>query len=179
MTAHTAPARYVLDEAAPVSEAAVQAALNAVATFWREAHAVLQAYPSAQLARAMLEAAAPLIRAEAESERDRFREQARILGAERSEWACDRCDVIHPWRDGDRFTAACPDCDGPMLPTSLSSRLLAGARTRAGTAEAKLAEVRAVLLEGGQGDATARCRAIAIVGTGETQDRSDEKEAQP
>ena len=52
-------------------------------------------------------------------------------------------------------------------------------RERAEAAEAKLAEVRAVLLEGGQGDATARCRAIAIVGTGETQDRSDEKEAQP
>jgi hypothetical protein len=34
-------------------------------------------------------------------------------------------------------------------------------------AEAKLAEIRSVLLEGGQGDATARCRAIAIVGTGE------------
>ena len=38
---------------------------------------------------------------------------------------------------------------------------------RAEAAEARLAEVRAVLLEGGQGDATARRRAIAIVGTGE------------
>lgn len=38
---------------------------------------------------------------------------------------------------------------------------------RAVAAEAKLGEIRAVLLEGGQGDATARCRAIAIVGTGE------------
>ena len=52
-----------------------------------------------------------------------------------------------------------------------------GWRGRAEAAEAKLAEVRAVLLEGGQGDATARCRAMAIVGTGETQERSDEKEA--
>lgn len=50
------------DEA--VSEAAVQAALDAVAPFWREAHAVLQAYPSAALARAMLEGAAPLIAGE-------------------------------------------------------------------------------------------------------------------
>lgn len=83
---------------ADVSEAAVQAALDAVAPFWKEAHAVLQAYPSAALARAMLEGAAPLIRAEA---------------------------------------------------------------------EAQLAEIRSVLLEGGQGDATARCRAIAIIGTGE------------
>lgn len=38
-------------------------------------------------------------------------------------------------------------------------------RGRAEAAEARLAEVRAVLLEGGQGDVTARCRAIAIVGT--------------
>lgn len=50
------------DEA--VSDAAVQAALDAVAPFWKEAHAVLQAYPSAALARAMLEGAAPLIAAE-------------------------------------------------------------------------------------------------------------------
>lgn len=38
-------------------------------------------------------------------------------------------------------------------------------QARAERAEARLAEVRAVLLEGGQGDGTARCRAIAIVGT--------------
>src|SRR4051794_28305964 len=51
----------------PVSDAAVQAALDVVALFWKEAHAILQAYPSAALARAMLEGAAPLIRAEAEA----------------------------------------------------------------------------------------------------------------
>lgn len=49
---------------APVSDAAVQAALDSVAPFWKEAHAVLQAYPSAALARAMLEGAVPLIAAE-------------------------------------------------------------------------------------------------------------------
>jgi hypothetical protein len=38
-------------------------------------------------------------------------------------------------------------------------------QARAERAEARLAEVRAVLLEGGQGDGTVRCRAIAIVGT--------------
>ena len=38
---------------------------------------------------------------------------------------------------------------------------------RARAAEAKLAALRSVLLEGGQDDATARRRAIAIVGTGE------------
>ena len=38
---------------------------------------------------------------------------------------------------------------------------------RADAAEARLAEVRSVLLEGGQADGTARRRALAITGTGE------------
>jgi len=49
----------------------------------------------------------------------------------------------------------------------LHAALLAAAPLIRAEAEVKLAEVRSVLLEGGQGDATARCRAIAIVGTGE------------
>lgn len=71
---------------APVSGAAVQAALDAVAQYWREAHAVLQAYPSAQLARTMLEAAAPLIRADDEAKlaeiADLCRKHPRTLAAE-------------------------------------------------------------------------------------------------
>ena len=47
--------------AEPVTDAMVDAALDAVARYWREAHAVLQAYPSRGLARVMLEAAVPLI----------------------------------------------------------------------------------------------------------------------
>lgn len=44
---------------------------------------------------------------------------------------------------------------------------VAAERERAEAAEAKLDEVRSVLLEGGQEDATARRRALAITGTGE------------
>ncbi len=60
--------------------------------------------------------------AEAAADRDRFREQARIVGEDKAEWLCEACEVIHPWRDGDRFTAACPDCGWPMTPTRPSLR---------------------------------------------------------
>lgn len=45
--------------------------------------------------------------------------------------------------------------------------LVAKHRARAEAAEAKLAEVRSVLLEGGQDHATARRRALAIIGSEE------------
>ena len=45
------------------------------------------------------------------------------------------------------------------------------------TAELKLALLRTVLLEGGQDDATARRRALAITGTGQAHEASDEKGA--
>ena len=88
-------------------------------------------------------AAAPLLRAltEAADERDRFREQARILGEQKAEWLCEACSVIHPWRDGDRFTADCPECGWPMTPTSISVRALQEAREHAEAAEAKLAAI--------------------------------------
>jgi hypothetical protein len=70
-----------------------------------------------------------------EAERDAFRDQARILGAQKTEWLCEPCKTIHPWRDGDRFTAACPCCGTLMVPTSVSARALQ-------QAEARLAEVR-------------------------------------
>ena len=71
------PAPVVADRALPgahaqaeaVPDAAVDAALNAVARYWKQAHAVLQAYPGRDLARAMLEAGAPLI---ADAERTRL-----------------------------------------------------------------------------------------------------------
>ena len=43
---------------AEVSDEAVDLALAAVAAYWREAHAVLQVYPSRDLARVMLQAGA-------------------------------------------------------------------------------------------------------------------------
>jgi hypothetical protein len=49
----------------------------------------------------------------------------------------------------------------------LHAALVAYERQRATQDGAKLDEIRSVLLEGGQGDATARCRAIAIAGTEE------------
>lgn len=55
---------------APVSDAAVDAALSVVADFWKGAHAILQCYPSRELTRAMLEGAAPVIVA---AERARIR----------------------------------------------------------------------------------------------------------
>jgi hypothetical protein len=91
----------------------------------------------------------------AASERDRFREQARILGEQKAEWLCSRCDVIHLWRDGDRFTAACPDCGSPMVPTSISRRQLDEAMARADAAEtssgeaaAKVAEIHRTVVDG-------------------------------
>jgi hypothetical protein len=45
--------------------------------------------------------------------------------------------------------------------------LVAKHRARAEAAEAKLADVRAVLLEGGQDHRTVRRRALAVIGTGE------------
>lgn len=77
------------------------------------------------------------------SERDAFREQARILGEQKAEWACERCNAIHPWRDGDRFTAACPGCGSPMVPTSVSRRMLDEATARADAAEASSREAEA------------------------------------
>jgi hypothetical protein len=74
---------------------------------------------------------------------------------------------------GSTITAGAPEVASPAdAPAERSGTATGPAegdwRERAGRAEAKLAEVRSVLLEGGQGDATARRRAIAIVGTGAT-----------
>ena len=90
-------------------------------------------------------APAPLLRAltDAADARDRFREQARILGEAQAEWLCEACECIHPWRDGDRFTADCPECGYPMVPTSMSARALQEARGRAEAAEGKLAALAA------------------------------------
>jgi hypothetical protein len=58
-----------------------------------------------------------------------------------------------------------------LCPTCLHDRVLERTLARAEAAEQELAEVRAVLLEGGQDAGTARRRALAIIG-------SDEKEAE-
>lgn len=102
--------------------------------------------------------------AEAADARDRFREQARILGEGKAEWLCEACEVIHPWRDGDRFTAACPVCGWPMVPTSVSVRALQEARERAEAAEAKLAALRGLCLE--HGSTLTPADVLRIIGEG-------------
>jgi Zn finger protein HypA/HybF involved in hydrogenase expression len=109
---------------------------------------------------------------QAEAERAGFREQARILGEEKAEWLCEACEVIHPWRDGDRFTATCPVCGSPMMPTSMSLRSRQVLARRADAAEAALAEIRSLCGEGAP--AVAVDRIEAILGT---QERTDEEEA--
>lgn len=86
---------------------------------------------------------------------------------------CGRARSVHPASapvappagtapDDTRVPRLCPSC--------LHDGVLERALDRAGAAEAKLASLRAVLLEGGQDAGTARRRALAIIGS-EEEDR--------
>ena len=67
------------------------------------------------------------------------------------------------------YGLACPRCAGFLDRAGTE-------RERAERAEARLAGVRAVLLEGGQDAGTVRRRALAVIG-GQGQDRGEEKGA--
>jgi hypothetical protein len=106
--------------------------------------------------------------------RERFREQARILGEQKTKWLCEACDCIHPWRDGDRFTADCPECGWPMVPTSESLRALMEARSRAVAAEARLAALRGLCDEyGWMSHASWKRRVLAIIGDGSKEENGN------
>jgi hypothetical protein len=71
----------------------------------------------------------------------------------------------------------CTSCAAVMGSAYAETMRAEKAEAERDEAQAKLAGVRSVLLEGGQDDATARRRALAITGTGQAHEASDEKGA--
>jgi hypothetical protein len=68
-----------------------------------------------------------------------------LLAAQRAEWLCGRCNVLHPWRPGDFLSVSCPACNWPMTPTSPVLRDLERARARLNVIDGLLPVIRRAL----------------------------------